>query len=58
VVGDGGADVGVEVDGGFGQYVAELTTAVKCDTDLTHVLPTDDELGKRSEEQRDGGWPI
>jgi thiamine pyrophosphate-dependent acetolactate synthase large subunit-like protein len=26
--------------------------------DLTHVLVTDDELGKISKEQRDGGWPV
>jgi thiamine pyrophosphate-dependent acetolactate synthase large subunit-like protein/nitrite reductase/ring-hydroxylating ferredoxin subunit len=50
--------VSVSSDGGFGQYMAELTTAVKYDMDLTHVLVTDDELGKISKEQRDGGWPV
>jgi thiamine pyrophosphate-dependent acetolactate synthase large subunit-like protein/nitrite reductase/ring-hydroxylating ferredoxin subunit len=50
--------VSVSSDGGFGQYMGELTTAVKYDVDLTHVLLTDDELGKISKEQRDGGWPV
>ncbi len=50
--------VSVSSDGGFGQYMGELTTAVKYDMDLTHVLLTDDELGKISKEQRDGGWPV
>ena len=50
--------VSVSSDGGFGQYMGELTTAVKYDMDLTHVLLNDDELGKISKEQRDGGWPV
>ena len=50
--------VSVSSDGGFGQYMAELTTAVKYDMDLIHVLLNDDELGKISKEQRDGGWPV
>lgn len=50
--------VSVSSDGGFGQYMAELTTAVKYDMDVTHVLLNDDELGKISKEQRDGGWPV
>ncbi|KAB1188008.1 MULTISPECIES: thiamine pyrophosphate-binding protein [Haloferax] len=50
--------VSVSSDGGFGQYMGELTTAVKYDMNLTHVLLTDDELGKISKEQRDGGWPV
>lgn len=54
----GRAVVSVSSDGGFGQYLGELTTAVKYDMDLTHVLLTDDELGKISKEQRDGGWPV
>jgi thiamine pyrophosphate-dependent acetolactate synthase large subunit-like protein len=48
----------VSSDGGFGQYVSELTTLVKYDMDVTHVLLNDDELGKISKEQRDGGWEI
>jgi thiamine pyrophosphate-dependent acetolactate synthase large subunit-like protein/nitrite reductase/ring-hydroxylating ferredoxin subunit len=50
--------VSVSSDGGFGQYMGEVTTAVKYDMDLTHVLLTDDELGKISKEQRDSGWPV
>ncbi|UVE52013.1 Rieske 2Fe-2S domain-containing protein (plasmid) [Haloferax larsenii] len=50
--------VSVSSDGGFGQYMGEVTTAVKYDMDLTHVLLTDNELGKISKEQRDGGWPV
>jgi thiamine pyrophosphate-dependent acetolactate synthase large subunit-like protein len=50
--------VSVSSDGGFGQYMSDLTTAVKYDMDLTHVLLTDDELCKISKEQRDGGWPV
>ena len=50
--------VSVSSDGGFGQYMAEFTTAVKYDMDLTHVLLNDDELGKISKEQRTGGWDV
>ena len=49
--------VSVSSDGGFGQYMAEFTTAVKYGMDVTHVLFNDDELGKISKEQRTGGWP-
>jgi thiamine pyrophosphate-dependent acetolactate synthase large subunit-like protein len=50
--------VSVSSDGGFGQYMGELTTLVKYDMDVTHVLLNDDELGKISKEQRDGGWDV
>jgi len=50
--------VSVSSDGGFGQYLSELTTAVKYDMDITHVLLNDDELGKILKEQRDGGWDV
>jgi thiamine pyrophosphate-dependent acetolactate synthase large subunit-like protein len=39
-------------DGGFGQYLAELTTAVKYEMDITHVLLNNSQLGKISKEQR------
>jgi thiamine pyrophosphate-dependent acetolactate synthase large subunit-like protein/nitrite reductase/ring-hydroxylating ferredoxin subunit len=42
----------VSGDGGFGQYMAELTTAVKYGMNITHVLLNNDELGKISKEQR------
>jgi thiamine pyrophosphate-dependent acetolactate synthase large subunit-like protein len=45
-------------DGGFGQYLAELTTAVKYGMRITLVLLNNHELGKISKEQRDGGWQV
>ena len=45
-------------DGGFGQYLAEFTTAVKYGMDITLVLLNNDELGKISKEQRAGHWPV
>jgi thiamine pyrophosphate-dependent acetolactate synthase large subunit-like protein/nitrite reductase/ring-hydroxylating ferredoxin subunit len=39
-------------DGGFGQYMAELTTAVKYKMNITHILLNNNELGKISKEQR------
>ncbi len=44
--------VSVSGDGGFGQYAMELTTAVKYNMDVTHVLLNNNELGKISKEQR------
>jgi len=45
-------------DGGFGQYMAELTTAVKYRMNITHVLLNNDEFGKISKEQRSGNWDV
>ena len=45
-------------DGGYGQYLAELTTAVKYGMDITHVLINNGELGKISKEQRAGDWAV
>jgi thiamine pyrophosphate-dependent acetolactate synthase large subunit-like protein/nitrite reductase/ring-hydroxylating ferredoxin subunit len=45
-------------DGGFGQYLAEFTTAVKYGMNLTHVLLNNHELGKISKEQRAGNWQV
>ena len=50
--------VSVSGDGGFGQYLAELTTAVKYGMNITHVLLNNDELGKISKEQRVGNWEV
>ncbi len=50
--------VAVSGDGGFGQYMAELTTAVKYDMNITHVLLNNNELGKISKEQRSGNWDV
>ena len=45
-------------DGGFGQYLAELTTAVKHGMDITHVLLNNSSLGKISKEQRAGHFEV
>ncbi|MEJ2204154.1 MAG: thiamine pyrophosphate-binding protein [Gemmatimonadota bacterium] len=50
--------VSVSGDGGFGQYMAELTTAVKYGMDITHVLLNNNELAKISKEQRSGNWDV
>jgi thiamine pyrophosphate-dependent acetolactate synthase large subunit-like protein len=39
-------------DGGFGQYMGELCTAVKYGMNIKHVLLNNNELGKISKEQR------
>jgi pyruvate oxidase len=44
--------VAVTGDGGFAQYVAEVTTAVKHNFDITHVLLNNGQLGKISKERR------
>ena len=44
--------VAVTGDGGFGQYLAEFTTAVKYEMPITHVLLNNQELGKIAKEQR------
>ncbi len=50
--------VAVTGDGGFGQYMGELTTAVKYEMDITHLLLNNSELGKISKEQRSGHFPV
>jgi thiamine pyrophosphate-dependent acetolactate synthase large subunit-like protein len=50
-VGDSRKVVGISGDGGFGQYLAEFTTAVKYAMPITHVLLNNNELGKISREQ-------
>ena len=45
-------------DGGFAQYMAEVTTAVKYSMDITHVLLHNGELGKISKEQRAGEFEV
>ena len=44
--------VAVTGDGGFGQYPAEVTTAVKYGMPIKHILVNNSELGKISKEQR------
>jgi len=50
--------VAVTGDGGFAQYMAEVTTAVKHRMDITHVLVNNGQLGKISKEQRAGEWEV
>jgi thiamine pyrophosphate-dependent acetolactate synthase large subunit-like protein len=50
--------VAVTGDGGFGQYLAELTTAVKYRMNITHVLLNNCQLGKISKEQRAAEWDV
>jgi len=45
-------------DGGFGQYMAEFTTAVKYKMNITHILLNNNELGKITKEQKDGQWEV
>ncbi len=50
--------VAVTGDGGFGQYLAEMTTAVKYGMNITHVLLNNGQLGKISKEQRAAEWDV
>jgi pyruvate oxidase len=50
--------VSVSGDGGFGQYLAEMTTLVQYDMDITHVVLTNGQLGKISKEQRAAQYPV
>ena len=50
--------VSISGDGGLGQYLAEMTTAVKYGANLTHVVLNNQELGKISKEQRSGNWDV
>ena len=50
--------IAVTGDGGFGQYLAEFTTAVKYQMPITHVLLNNSELGKISKEQRAANYDV
>jgi thiamine pyrophosphate-dependent acetolactate synthase large subunit-like protein len=50
--------VAVTGDGGFGQYAAELTTAVKYGIPIKHVLLNNNALGKISKEQVAADYPV
>ncbi|TDO33867.1 thiamine pyrophosphate-dependent acetolactate synthase large subunit-like protein [Kribbella sp. VKM Ac-2527] len=50
--------VAVTGDGGFGQYAAELTTAVKYGIGIKHVLLDNHALGKISKEQLAADYPV
>jgi len=50
--------VSISGDGGLGQYAMELTTAVKYEMDITHVVMNNSELGKISKEQRAADYDV
>lgn len=50
--------IAVTGDGGFGQYLADFTTAVKYDMNLTHILLNNGELGKITQEQRSSEYTV
>lgn len=50
--------VAIAGDGGFGQYMAEFTTAVKYKMPITLVLLNNSELAKISREQRGGDYHV
>jgi pyruvate oxidase len=50
--------VSVSGDGGLGQYLAEITTAVKYGMNITHVLLNNSQLGKITKEQRAAEWDV
>ena len=50
--------ISISGDGGFGQYLAEMTTLVKYNMDITHLLLNNGQLGKISKEQRAGEWDV
>lgn len=50
--------VAVAGDGGFGQYMAELTTIVKYNIPVKIIILNNNQLGKISKEQRDGQFDV
>jgi pyruvate oxidase len=50
--------IAVTGDGGFGQYLAEFTTAVKYAMPITHVLINNGQLGKITKEQRAAEYDV
>ncbi|MEL6194908.1 MAG: thiamine pyrophosphate-dependent enzyme [Bacteroidota bacterium] len=50
--------IAVAGDGGFGQYMTELTTSVKYGMNLKLILLNNSELGKISKEQRSGSFDV
>jgi len=57
-VGDTRKVLAVTGDGGFGQYLAEITTAVKYRMPITHVLLDNHSLGKITKEQRAAEYDV
>ena len=50
--------IAVTGDGGYAQYMAELTTAVRHEMRIVHLLLNNGQLGKISKEQRAGKWDV
>ncbi|NNE67802.1 MAG: Rieske 2Fe-2S domain-containing protein [Pyrinomonadaceae bacterium] len=50
--------IAVAGDGGFGQYMADLTTSVKYGMNIKLILLNNSELGKISKEQRAGEFDV
>ncbi|OLS21777.1 MAG: putative thiamine pyrophosphate-containing protein YdaP [Candidatus Heimdallarchaeota archaeon LC_2] len=50
--------VAIAGDGGFGQYMAEFTTAVKYNMNITLILLNNNELGKITREQKSGNFHV
>jgi pyruvate oxidase len=50
--------ISVSGDGGFGQCMADVSTAVKYKMNITHILLNNNELGKISKEQRSAKWEV
>jgi thiamine pyrophosphate-dependent acetolactate synthase large subunit-like protein len=48
--------IAIAGDGGFGQYLAEFTTAVKYKMDITLILLNNNELAKITREQKAGNF--
>jgi thiamine pyrophosphate-dependent acetolactate synthase large subunit-like protein/nitrite reductase/ring-hydroxylating ferredoxin subunit len=57
-VGDSRPVIAVAGDGGFCQYLAEITTAVKYNMPIKLILLNNSELGKISKEQRAGEFDV
>ncbi len=50
--------VSISGDGGLGQYLADFTTAVKYEMDITHIVLNNNELAKISREQIGAMRPV
>lgn len=50
--------IAVSGDGGFGQYMGEMTTAKKYGMPIKHILLNNHELGKITKEQRAGAFDV
>jgi pyruvate oxidase len=57
-VGDSRPVIAVAGDGGFCQYLAELTTAVHYKMPIKTIILNNEELGKISKEQRSGSFDV